>query len=383
MGAEAAIVGDCTPGGDWGTPRDDLANQTIALVNAHRASLGLAQLAVSPTLAASAYWKARHMAEYDYMAHNDPAPPVGRLAGDRMQTCGYNAGWGENIAAGYPTAQQVFQGWLDSPGHRSNIENPMWRAIGAGAAAADDGFLYWANTFGTVADGGSPPPPPPPPLRRPPPPPPPPPPAPAPPPPPAPAPPPPPPPAPPPPPGPPAPGPPPPPPPPGAPKPPTPPPPPAPAPPPPPGAPAQPPAAPGAPPAAAAPAATATPVVLSRLTVAPRQPQAGKMMATTVARAQAGEAAAQRSGRLLRPHRRPAGRGRRQRVPPRQGNVRLAPAGCRERQARERRRRRAAGPHPGDRSVPRPRLLDTATHPPDFSVETTLSPPRGSAWRGG
>ena len=157
VGAQAAIVGDCTPGSDWGTPRDDLASQTVSLVNAHRASLGLSQLAVSPTLAASAYWKARHMAEYGYMAHNDPAPPVGRTTGDRMQTCGYTASWGENIAAGYPTAQQVFQGWLNSPGHKSNMENPAWRAMGAGAAAADDGYMFWANTFGTVADGGAPP----------------------------------------------------------------------------------------------------------------------------------------------------------------------------------------------------------------------------------
>ena len=324
-GAQAAIVGNCTPGSDWGTPRDDLASQTVSLVNAHRASLGLSQLAVSPTLAASAYWKARHMAEYGYMAHNDPAPPVGRTTGDRMQTCGYTSSWGENIAAGYPTAQQVFQGWLNSPGHKSNMENPAWRAMGAGAAAADDGYMFWANTFGTVADGGAqPPPPPPPPPPGPPPPPPPPPPAPGPPPPPAPAPPPPPPP-------PPAPGPPPPPapapppppapgppPPPGTPPPPPPPgtPPPPPPPPPPPATPGQPPAAqppvsPGAPPAATAPAVAATPVVLRSLTVAPRQPEAGKMMATTVVAAEAGQAHAAWPRRLPPPHRRTADRGRR------------------------------------------------------------------------
>ena len=36
-----AAVGDCTPGADWGTLRQDLATQVVQLVNQHRASLGL------------------------------------------------------------------------------------------------------------------------------------------------------------------------------------------------------------------------------------------------------------------------------------------------------------------------------------------------------
>ena len=135
VGAQAAIVGDCTPGSDWGTPRDDLASQTVSLVNAHRASLGLSQLAVSPTLAASAYWKARHMAEYGYMAHNDPAPPVGRTTGDRMQPVAIRRAGARTSRPDTRPLQQVFQGWLNSPGHKSNMENPAWRAMGAGAAA--------------------------------------------------------------------------------------------------------------------------------------------------------------------------------------------------------------------------------------------------------
>lgn len=155
-----SLAGDCTPGADWGTLRADLASQTVQLVNAHRASLGLAALTVSPTLDASAVWKARHMARYGYMAHDDPAPPVARPIGERMQACGVTGGWGENIAYGYTTAQAVLQGWLSSPGHRANIENPNWRAIGSGAATGS-GATYWAQTFGTSTDGAPPPPPPP------------------------------------------------------------------------------------------------------------------------------------------------------------------------------------------------------------------------------
>ena len=55
------------------------------------------------------------------------------------------------------------QGWLASPGHRANIEQPAFLATGIGAAAAPNGAVYWAETFGTSTAGTPPPPPPPPP----------------------------------------------------------------------------------------------------------------------------------------------------------------------------------------------------------------------------
>ncbi len=158
---DAVAAGDCTPAADWPAQRADLAQQTMQLVNQHRASLGLRQLVVSPALQASAEWKARHMAKYLYMAHSDPAPPVARDTAARMAACGVSGGWGENIAYGYPTAQSVVTGWLNSPGHRANIENGTFAAIGSGAAVGSSGQIYWAHTFGT-STGGTPPAPPPP-----------------------------------------------------------------------------------------------------------------------------------------------------------------------------------------------------------------------------
>src|SRR5512140_3493101 len=111
--SSAPALGDCTPGADWPAARADLQNAVLAAVNAHRATVGAPALVVSPTLSAAAVWKARHMAEYGYMAHDDPAPPVARTTADRLAACGYSgAGWGENIAAGYQTADAVMQGWL-------------------------------------------------------------------------------------------------------------------------------------------------------------------------------------------------------------------------------------------------------------------------------
>lgn len=96
------------------------------------------------------------------MAHPDPAPPVARTAAERMAACGVTGGWGENIAAGYPSPSSVVQAWLASPGHRANIENPSFVAIGSSAAASASGAIYWAHVFGTSTGGAAPPPSPPP-----------------------------------------------------------------------------------------------------------------------------------------------------------------------------------------------------------------------------
>jgi uncharacterized protein YkwD len=147
--AVAASVGNCTPSATWPANHTDLADQVVTLVNAHRATLGLSALVVSPTLTAAATWKARHMAAYRYMDHPDPGPPVARTLPQRLAACGYSqATWGENIASGYATAQAVFSAWLNSPGHRANIERADFRATGVAAAGAT---MYWSQTFGLAA----------------------------------------------------------------------------------------------------------------------------------------------------------------------------------------------------------------------------------------
>jgi uncharacterized protein YkwD len=159
--AAQAVVGDCTPAADWPAQRQDFADRVVQLVNQHRASLGLSQLSVAAAPTGSAVWKARHMARYLYMTHNDPAPPVARSTADRMAACGVTGGWGENIAYGYSTPEAVMQGWLNSPGHRANIENGSYRSIGVGAAVGSNGRVYWAQAFSTQAGTTTPPPPPP------------------------------------------------------------------------------------------------------------------------------------------------------------------------------------------------------------------------------
>jgi len=171
--ATARTAASCTPDPSWPTANAGLAAQVLPLINADRAAHGLGPLTISPALSASALWKAEHMAEYSYLGHDDPAPPLARSWAQRILDCGYTSfSAGENLAAGFPTAAAVVQGWLSDPPHKANIEMPAWQVTGIAVAASATGVLFWAEDFGATPDAGSPPPPPAPPPPAPPPPPP-------------------------------------------------------------------------------------------------------------------------------------------------------------------------------------------------------------------
>jgi uncharacterized protein YkwD len=148
----------CNPDSSWGTVNSGYAAQVLSLVNQHRASLGLGQLSSDAALSRSAVWKSMNMAGLNYFDHNDD--PIGRSVGQRLADCGWpsNLGWGENIAYGYATPDQVMSGWLNSPGHKANIENPSFTSIGVGVAANAQGIYYWTQDFGQGSSGGAPPP---------------------------------------------------------------------------------------------------------------------------------------------------------------------------------------------------------------------------------
>ena len=155
----APAATNCTPGAGWGSVDRALAAKVLSLVNAHRASLGLSTLETSVSLTRSAEWKSLHMGHLGYFGHDDPAPPVARSWSQRIADCGYAGGGaeGENIAAGYPTAQAVYDGWIASAGHRENIESAAFTGTGIGVAHVDGSpyGTYWTEDFG-AADAGSP-----------------------------------------------------------------------------------------------------------------------------------------------------------------------------------------------------------------------------------
>ena len=137
----------------WPADRADLAAQVVTLVNAHRAQLGLVALVVSPTLTATAEWKARNMAAYGYLDHDDPAPDA-RTADERLAACGYQSTeWGENIASGFATAQAVVDALAGLP--RAPREHRAPGVPRHRRRRRRDRRPYWAQSFGAMVDAGS------------------------------------------------------------------------------------------------------------------------------------------------------------------------------------------------------------------------------------
>ena len=145
----------CTPGCELAAANASFAQQVVTLVNQHRASLGLGALAVDATLTDAAVWKSRHMAQYGYFGHDDPAPPVARSPFTRMLNCGYSAGGSlartSPPASTTPAAVMAGLGQLSRPSRE--LEAPSFRAIGVGVAIGGPYGIYWVQDFasGVVA----------------------------------------------------------------------------------------------------------------------------------------------------------------------------------------------------------------------------------------
>lgn len=141
----------CTPDANWGTLHPEFVPKLLALINAHRAAMGIDRLRIAPELTASAVWKARHMAAYAYLEVDDPAPPVARTFVDRLTACGYSGSVAfENIAEAYRDAESVTQAWLDDPRSRASIGNRDYGITGMAVAASATGVLYWVQDLGAA-----------------------------------------------------------------------------------------------------------------------------------------------------------------------------------------------------------------------------------------
>ena len=114
------------------------------------AARGLPPLRRDTRLDRSAALFSRYMGEANFFEH---VGPDGVQPGQRMETQGYDwSWWGENIAWGYRSPQDVVEGWMASPGHRANILNPKFADLGVGIAFVN-GTPYMTQDFGTLRRG--------------------------------------------------------------------------------------------------------------------------------------------------------------------------------------------------------------------------------------
>jgi uncharacterized protein YkwD len=118
------------------------------LINAERRHQGLRPLVFNAQLNQMARIQAQNMAYYQKMAHVLPNATLPTL-GDRAQYVGYPfMRLAENVALGYPNAETVVEGWMNSHGHRQNILDAGVIETGIAIARSATGGLYYCQVFG-------------------------------------------------------------------------------------------------------------------------------------------------------------------------------------------------------------------------------------------
>ncbi|MEU8242673.1 CAP domain-containing protein [Actinoplanes missouriensis] len=122
-----------------------LQTEINRLINVQRTSHGCAALKVDAKLTAAARGHSAWMAQTGTFSH------TGRSGSNfvaRTKAAGYVKPSAENIAWGYRSAAQVVNGWMKSPGHRTNILNCKSKKVGVGAVYSKSGAPYYTQDFG-------------------------------------------------------------------------------------------------------------------------------------------------------------------------------------------------------------------------------------------
>ncbi len=107
-----------------------LEDAVVKRINAVRKSRGLRTLAVRAPLKRAARDHTLNMARNGYFSHSwsNGAPFGTWIKRYWPGSAGENLYW----SSPSPTAAQVVTAWMRSPGHRANLLNRSWRAIGVG-----------------------------------------------------------------------------------------------------------------------------------------------------------------------------------------------------------------------------------------------------------
>jgi uncharacterized protein YkwD len=121
----------------------------LDLINDYRRSQGVGALSLNDNLGAAADYHSRDMAKKNYFKHT---LKNGDTAEQNIRRFGYTnyVAVGENIAAGYETANDAMKAWKSSPGHDRNMRSGRFTEIGIGRAHSKGSKYgwYWTTTFG-------------------------------------------------------------------------------------------------------------------------------------------------------------------------------------------------------------------------------------------
>ncbi len=128
------------------TPAINLAQrkeEILKYVNLHRTSMGLKPLALNETIAQAAEKHSKNMAtKVIPFSHDGFDERMARLGKQLKQVYG----WSENVAYSEKPAKEVVAMWLNSPGHKKNIEG-NYNLTGIGIVRGANGELYYTQIF--------------------------------------------------------------------------------------------------------------------------------------------------------------------------------------------------------------------------------------------
>ncbi len=125
--------------------------RVVDLVNGERAKAGVGPVHISTTLMQAAGSYSGIEAQFSTINHTGPD---GSNPGQRLSRAGYPwQAYGEDLAAGQSSPEQVVAAWMNSQDHRANILNANLHEVGIGESdhSNDPSHLthYWVMELGT------------------------------------------------------------------------------------------------------------------------------------------------------------------------------------------------------------------------------------------
>lgn len=111
----------------------------LELMNEKRTAAGLKPLIMDNTLREVARYKSEHMIQNNYFSHNNPD---GTTWQNWLKTIGYSyTAIAENIAYNSSSAEELFNQWWNSAGHKANMMNASYTKVGIGVIYGNNKYM--------------------------------------------------------------------------------------------------------------------------------------------------------------------------------------------------------------------------------------------------
>ena len=128
------------------SPHVSVLNMTkdiLYYVNLHRKSIGRKALELNNVESSLAVQHSINMVSYKTPFGHDGLNERAKIISKQLGKISVAA---ENVASGDMTAKEVVDGWLNSPGHKRNIEGDF-TLTGIGVAKNNKGIIYYTQIF--------------------------------------------------------------------------------------------------------------------------------------------------------------------------------------------------------------------------------------------